>query len=60
MQERVLVVDDAPEIRSFLSEYILKPRGFQVLTASNGLEGLALAVSKKPHLMILDMQMPPY
>lgn len=58
MRERVLVVDDAPEIRNFLAEYILKPRGFEVFTAVNGLEGLTLAISKKPDLIILDMQLP--
>jgi two-component system NtrC family sensor kinase len=58
MKERVLVVDDSKEVRNFLSEYILKPRGFEVLLAANGLEGLALAVSKKPGLLILDVQMP--
>ena len=58
MKERVLIVDDSPEIRNFLAEYILKPRGFEVLTATNGLEGLTLAVSKKPQLMIVDIQMP--
>ena len=45
MYERVLIVDDSQEIRDFLAEYILKPMGFEVLTASNGLMGLEMAVS---------------
>lgn len=56
--ERVLVVDDSREIRDFLSEYILRPRGFEVITAGDGLEGLKLAFSENPDLMIVDLQMP--
>lgn len=58
MYERVLVIDDSQEIRDFLSEYILKPKGFEVLTASNGLMGLEMAIAKEPNLMIVDQQMP--
>lgn len=56
--ERVLVVDDAREIRKFLREYVLEPGGFEVISASDGLEGLQLAFSEKPDLMIVDFQMP--
>lgn len=58
MYERVLVIDDSQEIRDFLSEYILKPKGFEVLSASNGLMGLEMAIAKEPDLMIVDQQMP--
>lgn len=56
--ERVLVIDDAREIREFLIEYILEPGGFEVLTAADGLEGLQLAFSERPDLLIVDFQMP--
>jgi two-component system NtrC family sensor kinase len=56
--ERVLVVDDSKEIRDFLTEYVLEPKGFQVLTASNGLMGLEMAMTERPDLMITDQQMP--
>jgi two-component system NtrC family sensor kinase len=36
----------------------LEPKGFQVLTASNGLMGLEMAMSERPDLMITDQQMP--
>jgi two-component system, NtrC family, sensor kinase len=58
MYERVLIVDDSEEIRDFLSEYVLKPKGFEVLTAPNGLMGLEMAIAKEPDLMIVDQQMP--
>jgi DNA-binding response OmpR family regulator len=58
MYERVLVIDDSPDVREFMVEYILKPKGFEVWTASDGLMGLELAISKEPDLMITDQQMP--
>jgi two-component system NtrC family sensor kinase len=58
LAERVLVVDDSKEIRDFLAEYVLEPKGFQVLTASDGLMGLEMAISERPDLMITDQQMP--
>jgi DNA-binding response OmpR family regulator len=38
MYERVLVIDDSQEIREFLCEYILQPKGFEVMQAANGLD----------------------
>ncbi|MCA9932754.1 MAG: response regulator [Anaerolineales bacterium] len=58
MYERVLIIDDSQEIREFLSEYILKPKGFEVLMATNGLMGLEMAIAKEPDLIIIDQQMP--
>jgi len=58
MYERVLIIDDTQEIRDFLCEYILQPKGFEVLQASNGPMGLEMAIAKEPDLMIVDQQMP--
>lgn len=58
MYERVLVIDDSQEIRDFLVENILRPKGFEVLAASDGMMGLELAITKEPDLMITDQQMP--
>ncbi len=58
MSERVLVIDESKEIRDFLIEHILEPKGFQVLVAANGLMGLEMAISEKPDLMIADQQLP--
>lgn len=58
MREHVLIIDDSQEIRDFLCEYILQPKGFEVLQASNGLMGLEMAIAKEPDLMIVDQQMP--
>lgn len=58
MYEKVLVIDDSQEIRDFVVEYILRPKGFDVMTASDGLMGLEMAIAKEPDLMITDQQMP--
>lgn len=58
MYERVLVIEDSAEIRDFVVEYILKPKGFEVLVATDGLMGLEMAIAKEPDLMITDQQMP--
>ncbi len=53
----VLVVDDDPGIRSFMS-IALRMEGFVVDTASNGAEALAKARQSHPDAIILDMMMP--
>ncbi|MEZ4517626.1 MAG: response regulator [Chloroflexota bacterium] len=58
MYERVLVIEDSDEIRDFVVDYILKPKGFEVLVATDGLMGLEMAIAKEPDLMITDQQMP--
>ncbi len=54
---KVLVVDDEPDIIEFI-EYNLKREGYQVFTASNGQECLALAKSVQPDMVLLDVMMP--
>lgn len=56
--ETILVVDDSEEIVRVLTDYMLVPLGYQAITASNGRRGLELAVSRRPDLIMLDMQMP--
>jgi signal transduction histidine kinase/CheY-like chemotaxis protein len=53
----VLVVDDEPANREWLSG-ILKPAGFNVISASGGAEAIDLARSRKPDLVLLDLMMP--
>ena len=56
--ERVLVVDDAQGVIDFLEDYVLLPNGYEVLTAMDGEEGLSKALSEKPDLIMLDLEMP--
>ncbi len=53
----ILLVDDEPDILEFLS-YNLKKEGYNVFTASNGKEAVAIAKKENPHLIILDVMMP--
>ncbi|MBT4510819.1 MAG: response regulator [Chloroflexi bacterium] len=53
---KILVVDDDPDIRTVLSA-LLESRGYQVVTASDGKEGLDALKAEKPNLMILDLLM---
>jgi signal transduction histidine kinase/CheY-like chemotaxis protein len=56
-ERKLLVVDDKPENR-FLLLNILKPIGFEVLTANNGEEMLNIVAQEKPDLICLDLFMP--
>ena len=56
--ETILVVDDDRDNREYLCEYILRPAGYETISAYNGELGLALALREKPDLMVLDLRMP--
>lgn len=54
---RILVVDDEPHIRRML-EAVLGSRGYDVTTASDGLQGLHDLGETSVDLVILDLMMP--
>lgn len=56
-QETILIVDDTPDLINLLTE-VLRPEGYQIIHASNGHEGLQLAHTANPDLIMLDMHMP--
>jgi DNA-binding response OmpR family regulator len=57
MSKRVLVVEDEEDIRRLVS-IKLKGAGYEVMTASDGEEGLAAALREKPDLLLSDVMMP--
>ena len=57
MAYRILLIDDEADILEFV-KYNLERDGYEVFTASNGAEGLEVALKIKPHLILLDMMMP--
>lgn len=57
MNIHVLVVDDERPLRDFVRRN-LEVRGYKVLTASNGLEALAIFKSENIQLVIMDIMMP--
>ncbi|MGB6150897.1 MAG: response regulator transcription factor [Pricia sp.] len=54
---KILLVDDEPDILEIVG-YNLTSEGYQVFTAKNGVEAVAMAKKKEPHLIILDVMMP--
>ena len=53
----ILVVDDEPEIRDMLDEYLVK-QGYRVSTAGDGAEMLDVFGKTPVHLVLLDVNMP--
>ena len=57
MQNKILVIDDDPDILDAVT-MILESQGYEVVTARDGIEGLATLKAETPDLMILDLLMP--
>jgi CheY-like chemotaxis protein len=55
--KRVLLVDDDAEIVESMRT-VLESRGYEILVARDGNQGLAMAESEDPDLVVLDMMMP--
>jgi len=55
--KKILLVDDDPEIIESL-KVTLEAKGYEILIARDGNQGLAMAERDDPDLMILDMMMP--
>jgi len=53
----ILIVEDEPPILSILSDKLTQ-NGFEVIQATNGLDGLNLALQKHPDLVLVDILMP--
>ena len=56
-QPKILVVDDVAENLRLL-EAVLRPRGYDLVTASDGIAALELVESEHPDLILLDVLMP--
>lgn len=57
MKPKILTVDDSKTIRLIVTK-ALKPFDVDVFEASNGVEGVAVAMREKPDLILLDLTMP--
>ena len=57
MAVRILAIDDDVDVRNLL-EIKLGKAGFQIFTAANGEEGLAMALEEKPDVIVADVMMP--
>ena len=54
---RILIVDDEPDLLTVL-RFGLEADGFEVIQASDGEQGLAMARQSMPDLMVLDLMLP--
>ncbi len=55
---RILVIDDSRPMREFVVQVLANQEGFVTLEASNGDEGLEMALADSPDLILLDLEMP--
>lgn len=57
MKHRILVIEDNEQNR-YLVTFLLEASGYEVLTAVDGPQGIALASLELPDLILLDIQLP--
>ncbi len=55
--KKILIVDDSPTDRHYLSE-LLSKRGYQCVTAEGGDDGIAKSKTELPDLILMDIVMP--
>ncbi len=55
---RILVIDDEADIREVIQLTLELTRGWEILAAESGREGIALAASRNPDAILLDVMMP--
>ncbi|WP_035990602.1 response regulator [Leptolyngbya sp. KIOST-1] len=53
----VLVIDDDPSVQDLMQRFLSR-EGFRVIGAGSGLEGLELARTRRPDVIVLDVMMP--
>jgi len=56
--ERILLVEDTDELRQHLATRVLRPAGYEVLTAQDGAEGFTLAREVEPDVIVSGYEMP--
>ena len=57
MTKRILVIEDQEDNRAILRD-LLTSAGFEVIEAVNGADGVAMAESETPDLILMDIQLP--
>jgi two-component system, cell cycle response regulator DivK len=55
--KKILVVEDNDQ-NMYLMQYMLEQKGYGVVAAGNGDEAISLAVTEKPDLILMDIQLP--
>lgn len=57
-KNKILIIDDEEDFSYFVKLNLEKTKEFEVLTASNAEEGIRIAKSARPELILLDIVMP--
>ena len=57
MKKRILVVEDQDDNRQIIRD-LLSAKGYELVEATTGEEGLKLAATGKPDLILMDIQLP--
>lgn len=57
MAKTILIIDDEKDMRTYLGT-LFQQAGYEIRTAANGEEGLAMALETPPDLITLDVLMP--
>ena len=58
MAQRILIIDDEADIREVAALSLESVAGWEVVTASSGAQGLAMAIKEQPDAILLDVMMP--
>ena len=57
MSKRILIVEDQEDNRTILRD-LLGKAGYDLIEAVNAEDGVALALAKRPDLILMDIQLP--
>lgn len=58
LAEKILVIDDDPDVLDLVAQQVLVPQGYAVVTASDGNAGLQLAMKMQPDIIITSLTLP--
>jgi two-component system cell cycle response regulator DivK len=57
--KRILIVEDN-EDNMYLIGFIVRQKGYDVIEARNGQDGVQLAIKEKPDIILMDIQLPDF
>jgi CheY-like chemotaxis protein len=57
MAHKILIIDDEPDVLTFLGT-LLRKNGYDVVEAADGVEGMKKVIDEEPDLVCLDLLMP--
>lgn len=55
--KKILVIEDN-EKNLYMMKFLLEYKKYQVVTATDGIEGVKMAIKEKPDLILMDIQLP--